>query len=1143
MDVDEIQEERDLSGRQDMTFANTEELTATFYAHLPVEVKKALKGTDLREQSYSGDIDTLTGFAIVASREICFVWKHAQALTGTPTCYIFLCPQAENGREDIMTTPFYALIPHGPTREPGLIISSHIGQIRFWDGVGMGLAGGDNFTYYNLSLDQGELVTTLSRADPRTYIISTSKGRLFRLTITATGGNRLSFHEFGHPSSSLSFAHLFPGFLGTATGMRPKSGHISAVALGEQSKTALGRDVWAMVTTRIQKWNMSVEGWEELILEKDLAEVISHALKDKFVAAAENMAALDLELLDLKMENSNTLVILASFQASVDESTMDIDMELRRVYAIVRMVNALNEEQFSVESVKSVPYQTTSTSIPILHPRLHLLSGGKLFIVQFSDAVAFCARDSDYMDRLELKSETDRTLGIGAVEKETDLLMLTATTMIKVEVHMEKVVSFSQMTGRADLIQSIMKQAILYGSYSENPLQFSFPPEIDEDALMMGAQQLSRAVLKSDGKIVRPHPDLQTQIAGRKERLIFLNKFIIDNGVMDKMSQRSRQQLETDAEKLYAADQLWRQHTEFWKAGRTRNVLDMAINACMIEIGADTRGDYVREFFRVHVEKIPSLIPHVQRIIGRSIRENRRNLADEIYQANEIALIILLSAVEYRQHNVAVYGVEPPLINPWSSSPEIIDAVCELFYSTARLAEVPSADPETMQSISDAKDQLPDLASVLFGCIQERLLWLRSPYTKDSDVSAERERLTLEEKFRQLRSQVFDILRRNGFTGMAFGLAEEYQDFRSLASLCNMGTVYPPEENPYAARIEAYIMKFKEQFATELYEWYIEHGELRTLFARRHDEYLDAFFASHPHPSISWIHDLGRGRYDYASKALLLESERTVNLEERHFILSVGKLSQLAQLHAANGSVDIDAIETFHIGLDFVGVHEALLEEFKAALAASGSRLPLDAQVKSISDSRAHHLQHYWGHRQLFKHLVRELLNGKALSPDDLAELVSLKDNSRSPRDYAIALGVLLRATNVPDARRLSTFRNVWRRIYLHDDWEKLRRTINLTDAEVNAQYRSTALYAALQTTIGQQQKPKGLILSPSEATEISAMSDITIRWPVLSPPDAERLYNEYQQERQRLLDLNLEMVFENVRQLVLDDENQMDSA
>lgn len=45
MDVDEAQEERDLSGRQDMTFANTEELTATFYAHLPVEVKKALKGT------------------------------------------------------------------------------------------------------------------------------------------------------------------------------------------------------------------------------------------------------------------------------------------------------------------------------------------------------------------------------------------------------------------------------------------------------------------------------------------------------------------------------------------------------------------------------------------------------------------------------------------------------------------------------------------------------------------------------------------------------------------------------------------------------------------------------------------------------------------------------------------------------------------------------------------------------------------------------------------------------------------------------------------------------------------------------------------------------------------------------------------
>ena len=64
-----------------------------------------------------------------------------------------------------MTTPFHALIPYGIQREPGLIIASHVGQIRFWDSIGMGLAGGDNFSSFTLDLEHGENVSSLTRAD------------------------------------------------------------------------------------------------------------------------------------------------------------------------------------------------------------------------------------------------------------------------------------------------------------------------------------------------------------------------------------------------------------------------------------------------------------------------------------------------------------------------------------------------------------------------------------------------------------------------------------------------------------------------------------------------------------------------------------------------------------------------------------------------------------------------------------------------------------------------------------------------------------------------------------------------------------------------------------------------------------------
>jgi nuclear pore complex protein Nup133 len=38
---------------------------------------------------------------------------------------------------------------------------------------------------------------------------------------------------------------------------------------------------------------------------------------------------------------------------------------------------------------------------------------------------------------------------------------------------------------------------ILIELWLQNPLNFSFPPEVDEESLMQGAEQLSQAVLES----------------------------------------------------------------------------------------------------------------------------------------------------------------------------------------------------------------------------------------------------------------------------------------------------------------------------------------------------------------------------------------------------------------------------------------------------------------------------------------------------------------------------------------------------------------------------------------------------------------------------------------------------------------------
>lgn len=45
---------------------------------------------------------------------------------------------------------------------------------------------------------------------------------------------------------------------------------------------------------------MSAEGWEELELEEDVADLIRPALRARFASASEDDSELDLELLDLK---------------------------------------------------------------------------------------------------------------------------------------------------------------------------------------------------------------------------------------------------------------------------------------------------------------------------------------------------------------------------------------------------------------------------------------------------------------------------------------------------------------------------------------------------------------------------------------------------------------------------------------------------------------------------------------------------------------------------------------------------------------------------------------------------------------------------------------------------------------------------
>lgn len=69
------------------------------------------------------------------------------------------------------------------------------------------------------------------------------------------------------------------------------------------------------------------------------------------------------------------------------------------------------------------------------------------------------------------------------------------------------------------------------------------------------------------------------------------------------------------------------------------NVLDEAVYAYMHAVGEGHHEDLLRAFFRLKVDNIAGLFPHVLDIVRGSARELTRSLSDTVPQANRIALV------------------------------------------------------------------------------------------------------------------------------------------------------------------------------------------------------------------------------------------------------------------------------------------------------------------------------------------------------------------------------------------------------------------------------------------------------------------------------------------------------------------------
>lgn len=115
---------------------------------------------DFNVDEYAAHIDSETSHTLVVTPSAAYAWKHTTVRPST--CYIFPCSSNEVTSE----TTLGCFVPF-ENREPGLLLASTSGDIRFWDSILLGLSTTKGFYSLQMSLSANEVLTGVFRCAVR----------------------------------------------------------------------------------------------------------------------------------------------------------------------------------------------------------------------------------------------------------------------------------------------------------------------------------------------------------------------------------------------------------------------------------------------------------------------------------------------------------------------------------------------------------------------------------------------------------------------------------------------------------------------------------------------------------------------------------------------------------------------------------------------------------------------------------------------------------------------------------------------------------------------------------------------------------------------------------------------------------------
>lgn len=763
-----------------------------------------------------------------------------------------------------LSKPFSVLLPNQPAKTPAplhplplgmlvhdsgageialLVIMPVSGQVNYWESAKRA-EHGDHIRQKHHGLQgtiggmmSGETITRVTETEPDGFVLTTSNGRLFHLSVKDSQGRPLISTQFLRSTSASNGS-----FFGTITSVFSAASwrrDIAAVRAGPLRGKSHRSCIVATAQGVFQVWELARHSSKTLLFEIDAKNDIFGSLQKSNPSRFADECKKELTIIDFAVfpgrdgvgspKDSHRLLVLAFMKGGRIGEYNLIDLRIGGGAVqvdVVHPITCFNEGLWDGSRWNTLKPQVllpepAQTAFIFFDTSIVLVSLAQIEETPSSQLQLESHTLPDpFQDTLYLRKDLDyHVVGCSAEDAEGDIGKATCVFLVH-GFGMAKVATLPPKEGQtasdrsAMTVKSKVEQAIFFGSREDNLLDFN--PERSQ--FRIDAHELEAATLDINDSIMRSTSNylpalnlsMDEQLKNRAEALANLIAYT----KLWTLKPLTRWQLLWSAEKMAAARAIWQYYNAELSVRTDGDIslLPELLQMVHEEFKKENRpergeSDIVRHYFINDVWRIELVIPWAQQALEELYFEGLRDSAKQakfISEADDIQILAMEAAFSFRTANFSRYGFDPAQLSDgiyqgsyeilpqiWTSIPETVikvKALADMSRQTALNDDVSPMDEEGGVDFELLKKLARDNPRLVHICCQvydERCRWLQS--RPDARSKAEGE--ALHRTYLQVRRDLIAKIDELGLTDEGIKLAEKYGDMQALVDVIDRNTM------------------------------------------------------------------------------------------------------------------------------------------------------------------------------------------------------------------------------------------------------------------------------------------------------------------------------------------------------------------